>query len=564
MLTELVLEPLLGRRAVEVCRDASALGRTRAGAVIINNRRAAAHLRRDALLRVAERKLVIVTPRAAAVAFGRGKLTVIEASSDVVEPCAKIESENFLTCGLRRGDVVPWSRGEGAAARRVQEQIRCGRNVLAGLGFEIIATSVCGVAPSRDGHPVVLWRNGGHGGGVLVMDLEIPQSSALSGSDGNIASLIISNALGRPQSYFGTYVAPEFDYECFCDGLKGLVAAHSALRLREEGRSGGGRPIYSISLGPADAAVVYVDCGIHPDEWAPCYGVPLYLARLADEFERGLPWARALLSGLQVKCIPVLAPDGWDRNNRSPRGVNLNRNFPTHWKECADPEKGARPLSEPESRVVDRILRGGNVIVAVNWHETSANTNWVGYPRAKGRYAKYVSSIPSIFAQGIDGRHFYRQPAVWTQVYDQRNYHYHYTDSFPYLRDYSVSKSPFEINYADTFGIDGLIVEQYGNSDFSSTASPQRTDMSGFIMEMIFGLQIGLVCRNARSEEVRFTIPLAGKGRGAAIVYGPDGRVAAKKPLVRSGGTLLAQGRVPPGGVLVVELDPPPWRRRRR
>jgi len=82
-------------------------------------------------------------------------------------------------------------------------------------------------------------------------------------------------------------------------------------------------------------------------------------------------------------------------------------------------------------------------------------------------------------------------------------------------------------------------------------------------MEMILGLQIGLVCRNARAQDVRYTIPLAGKGRGAAIVYGPDGKVAGRKPLSARGGTLFAQGRVPPGGALVVELDTPPWRKRR-
>ena len=109
-------------------------------------------------------------------------------------------------------------------------------------------------------------------------------------------------------------------------------------------------------------------------------------------------------------------------------------------------------------------------------------------------------------------------------------------------------------------GRDALLIEQFGNSDFSTAATPQRTEMTGRVLEMLFGLQIGLVCRNHGPEARQISIPLeAGGSRGDAVVYAEDGRETARRPLAVRDGVAQVEDAIPGRGCLVVELDPAPW-----
>jgi hypothetical protein len=509
----------------------------------------------------ARKKLVVISPDVFVEAARSKRLTAGGHSHGFVKPCARVETESFLTRGLRKDDIVPWWSYSGYSYS--QEHVVANAKVLEEKGFEVVATSVC-ADKDACGHPVIMWKPVGNGNGILVMDLGPLDMRPTYTADSNVAGLVLSNALGRPQTSLGTYVVPSFDYDDFCEDLHALAGKYPALELKEEGRSGQWRPIYSLAIGPKDAPTFFADAGIHPYEWAPCYGLMLYAGRLAQEYEEGLPWARALLANLRFKCVPIYAPDGWDSQARGMRGVNLNRNFPVYWERYAGTDKGASPLSEPETRTVAGILERENVISAVSWHETSANTNWVGAPGWKGRYKGYARAIPALFRQCIDGSHFYWQASTWTQVTDPRNFLYHYTDSYPYLRDYSVSKEPFQLHYSDSLGITSFLVEQYGNSEMYYSATPQRTDMTCRIVEMLFGLEIGLVCRNHGGQPREVSIPLLTAGEGRAVVYSADGHVAGKRELKRGEGALVAEGTVPPGGCLVVELSPAPWKAKRR
>jgi len=504
------------------------------------------------------RKKLVITTAETFVKIAGWKLKTCGWYDDTdVKPCIRIETENFLTRGLRRGDVVPWWSYNGNHYH--QRYVAVGAKVLAKMGFQTIATNE---SPDKDarGRPVILWKPTTDGNGILVMDLGPLDMRPTYTADSNIAALVFSNAVGRPQTSLGAYVVPSFDYDDFCEDLHALAKKYPALELKEEGRSGQGRPIYSLAIGPKDAPTFFADAGIHPYEWAPCYGLMLYAARLASEYEQGLPWARALLANLRFKCVPLYAPDGWDSQARGTRGVNLNRNFPVYWERYEGKDKGASPLSEPETRVVAGILERENIISAVSWHETSANTNWVGAPGWKGRYKGYADAIRAFFRQCIDGSHFYWQASTWTQVTDPRNFLYHYTDSYPYLRDYSLSKEPFELHYSDSLGITSFLVEQYGNSEMYYSATPQRTDMTCRIVEMLFGLEIGLVCRNHGGQEQDVSIPVLAAGKGTTVVHSADGRVVSRRRLKRGKEAMIAEGAIPPGGCLLVELDPAPWK----
>ena len=128
------------------------------------------------------------------------------------------------------------------------------------------------------------------------------------------------------------------------------------------GRSVRGRPIVAHRVGDACAARKALVVGvIHGDEAA------------------GLGVTRALRStggppGVDLWVIDSINPDGWRRGaRRNAHGVDLNRNFPTAWRSGQPPGSGyypgPRPLSEPESRGVQRFVLRLRPAVSIWYHQ---------------------------------------------------------------------------------------------------------------------------------------------------------------------------------------------------
>lgn len=120
------------------------------------------------------------------------------------------------------------------------------------------------------------------------------------------------------------------------------------------GRSVLGAPIHARSTTARRTRVAGLILGtMHGDEPKSAYVV----RRLWDELA-AWPSASEL-----VPCVivPVVNPDGYARRRRrNARGVDLNRNFPTtDWSPAATRSRhhpGSRPLSEPESRAIHRLV----------------------------------------------------------------------------------------------------------------------------------------------------------------------------------------------------------------
>ena len=93
----------------------------------------------------------------------------------------------------------------------------------------------------------------------------------------------------------------------------------------------------------------------------------------------GIPVARRLIHGdvprrFDLFVIPDLNPDGFDAGTRqNGRGVDLNRNFPWHWrkngKRWSTYYPGPRPLSEPESRIGRQFFLDHRPDITVWFHQ---------------------------------------------------------------------------------------------------------------------------------------------------------------------------------------------------
>jgi protein MpaA len=82
--------------------------------------------------------------------------------------------------------------------------------------------------------------------------------------------------------------------------------------------------------------------------------------------------AAPALHNVQLWIVHHLNPDGHLRRTRgNARGVDLNRNFPAAWRAGSSGAEwgGRRPLSEPESRAIARLVRRVDPGLSVWFHQ---------------------------------------------------------------------------------------------------------------------------------------------------------------------------------------------------
>jgi protein MpaA len=153
------------------------------------------------------------------------------------------------------------------------------------------------------------------------------------------------------------------------------------------GRSAHGRRIDVTAFGDTSARrrVLVVGC-IHGTE---CAGIAV-LRRLG-----GCP-----PSGADVWMLDQLNPDGSRQGVRvNGRGVDLNRNFAAGWRPNGipwDPQySGPRPWSEPETRIVRRLVRRLRPHVTIWFHQQAQPLvrAWGGSKPAAQRYAR-LAGLP--------------------------------------------------------------------------------------------------------------------------------------------------------------------------
>lgn len=169
-----------------------------------------------------------------------------------------------------------------------------------------------------------------------------------------------------------------------------LAGSAGASQQTVIGHSVEGRPIVSVRSGPADAAlkVLVVGC-IHGDETA------------------GIRVARRLIAappprGVEQWVVPTINPDGVAADTRgNAHRVDLNRNFSYDWAHLGGGEySGTGPLSEPESRTAERLIRRVRPDLTIWFHQPFGIVDRSGgNPFVERRFSQLVG-LPLVHLHG--------------------------------------------------------------------------------------------------------------------------------------------------------------------
>jgi murein peptide amidase A len=175
----------------------------------------------------------------------------------------------------------------------------------------------------------------------------------------------------------------------------GSISASAAPTVDEReliGESYEGRPIRVFHRGdPDETRVLVVGC-IHGDE---CAGV-----RIARRLRSGRP-----RSSLDLWILPSLNPDGRAAHTRqNARGVDLNRNFPYHWRRGPRGRyyPGRRPASERETRIAMRLILWIEPDITIWFHQPLALVDASGDLTIERRYARLVG-LPLVYLGRLHG-----------------------------------------------------------------------------------------------------------------------------------------------------------------
>jgi murein peptide amidase A len=164
--------------------------------------------------------------------------------------------------------------------------------------------------------------------------------------------------------------------------------ADAQVRRIELGRSSRGRALTALEIAARDPRrrpVLVVGC-IHGNE---CAGIRV-TQRLAALGRR----ARS-----DLWLVHDLNPDGHALGRRqNARGVDLNRNFPAGWRATGKPwdpyYPGTRPLSEPETRAIARLIGRIRPRLTIWFHQPEAVVRAWGRSIGAGRRYARLSGEP--------------------------------------------------------------------------------------------------------------------------------------------------------------------------
>jgi len=196
------------------------------------------------------------------------------------------------------------------------------------------------------------------------------------------------------------------------------------VKVEQIGSSIEGRPINVVKVGSdngSDKPSIWIDGGIHSEEWIAVSTVTFMLNKLVTEYATD-PKIKNYVDKANWYFVPVLNVDGYEfthteerlwRKNRRPNehlhgceGVDLNRNFDYAFgargeqpsvERCQQDYRGASAFSEPETQAVrDFVLKHMTDMKAFMTLHTYSQMWFYPYSDKRGSYPEDVKELEDL------------------------------------------------------------------------------------------------------------------------------------------------------------------------
>lgn len=192
-------------------------------------------------------------------------------------------------------------------------------------------------------------------------------------------------------SQYATTFAKNTTYATFIAAWKTLVTGHSGYVTETTlGQASDEQNIYLYDFKPAKLSnqktaipKIIIVAGQHGFEKSNIYGLYCFVDNLLNRW-RQHSVLEYLRNHVELMIIPVLNTYGFDHlTYKNGNGVNLNRNYDSHWQLNADPTSeqygGAAPFDQPETQIVRTLLQGNtDASLVIDFH-TNGSSSVVQY-----------------------------------------------------------------------------------------------------------------------------------------------------------------------------------------
>ena len=188
-------------------------------------------------------------------------------------------------------------------------------------------------------------------------------------------------------SQYATTFAKNTTYATFIAAWKTLVASHSGYVTETTlGQASDEQNIYLYDFKPAKLSnqktaipKIIIVAGQHGFEKSNIYGLYCFVDNLLNRW-RQHSVLEYLRNHVELMIIPVLNTYGFDHlTYKNGNGVNLNRNYDSHWQLNADPTSeqygGAAPFDQPETQIVRTLLQGNtDASLVIDFHTNGSSS----------------------------------------------------------------------------------------------------------------------------------------------------------------------------------------------
>jgi len=238
-------------------------------------------------------------------------------------------------------------------------------------------------------------------------------------------SVAFSGGLGAASDFYGAWR----DLDGKMARMEAAVqASGGAATLETVGQSVEGRDIKIVRFRgqgySSGGTRVFVSYNVHAREWITGMAGVFAVEKLVEKVKQDPDY----LEGTEVVLMPMANPDGFvhstdnDRMHRknmgnggcsSNPGVDLNRNFDSHWASggssgstCSDTYHGPSAMSEPESKVMASVMNEAPMTVFIDVHSyTQLVISSYGWTRADHPRKAEYRSIGGMIQAAIKDAH---------------------------------------------------------------------------------------------------------------------------------------------------------------